>query len=172
MNCFFVKFVSNKKIMKKSFNILFLSGFIGLLVFSCQNPEAKTSSTDSNDSEILAENKASVDMKVDGMVCAMGCAKFIEEKVSELDGVVLSQVNFEEETAHFEFDKSNTSAAEIENFINDIHDGQYSAKITTKSESNVEEETETVEETKSVSSVSESLNFSFPELFTYFLRRI
>lgn len=166
------------KNMRKSFNIFILSGFIGLVIFSCQNPEIKTINTDTKTAEtsdskvVLAENKASVDMKVSGMVCAMGCAKFIQDKVSKLDGVVLSEVNFEEESAHFEFDKTTTSAEEIEKFINDIHDGQYSAKIAEQNKVKIEEGKTDSKESKSLGSVSESLNFSFPQLFTYFLKRI
>ena len=162
--------------MKKSVNIFLLAGVVGLLSFSCQSPEetaANENSEATTEKTILAENKASVDMKVEGMVCAMGCAKYIEEKVSKLDGVVLSEVNFEEESAHFEFDKTNTSALEIEKFINEIHDGQYSAKIANKTAPKSEEDEATDGESKkSVGAVSESLNFSFPELFTYFLKRI
>ncbi|MEQ8623379.1 MAG: heavy metal-associated domain-containing protein [Vicingaceae bacterium] len=162
--------------MKKSLKNFLLIGLVGLISFSCQNPEetaAKVDTETESTKTVLAENKASVDMKVEGMVCAMGCAKFIEEKVSKLDGVVLSEVNFEEESAHFEFDKTNTSALEIEKFINDIHDGQYSAKIATKTAPESKEvKTTESDDKKSVGAVSESLNFSFPELFTYFLKRI
>lgn len=161
--------------MKKLINVLIYSGFLSLLIFSCTSPEQKASSSDSTSSEekvVLAENKANVNMKVEGMVCAMGCAKFIQDKVAKLDGVVLSQVNFEEESAHFEFDKTTTSAEEIEEFINAIHDGQYKAKIASNNEPAPKTDEKETKEKKSIGAVTESLNFSFPELFTYFLKRI
>ena len=98
--------------MKKS--VLFaLAICVSLLVFeSCES--AKEESAEGVKTEVLAENKESVQMKVDGMVCAMGCAKYIQEQVADLNGVVASNVNFEEGSAVFEFDKSVLSATEIE----------------------------------------------------------
>ncbi len=126
---------------------------------------------------ILAENKSSVDMKVEGMVCAMGCAKFIEEKVADLDGIVFSEVDFEEGMAHFEFDKTALNSDEIKTFINEIHEGQYKASIADVEELEEEideavEEDDNTEAEESVISVRKHVNISFPELFTYFLKRL
>lgn len=121
-------------------------------------------------SEVLAENKVEVKMGVEGMTCAMGCAKYIEDKVGNMNGVVASVVDFEEKIATFEFDKTVTSPEEIESFINNIHEGQYKAKIATSETILDDEETEGEEET--IASVSERIHISFPELFTYFIRRI
>lgn len=127
--------------------------------------------------EILAENKSAVDMKVEGMVCAMGCAKFIEEKVADLDGIVLSEVDFVEGTAHFEFDKTALNSDEIKTFINEIHDGQYKASIADSEgaeeeiEDSEEEQMDSEDEETTIS-VREHVNISFPELFTYFLKRL
>ena len=145
---------------------------------SCES--AKEESTEGVKTEVLAENKESVQMKVDGMVCAMGCAKYIQEQVADLNGVVASNVNFEEGSAVFEFDKSVLSATEIESFINEIHDGQYSATIADEEagdevEKEIEVEVEEEEETEKkvdVASVSQNLNISLPKLFTYFLKAL
>lgn len=125
--------------------------------------------------EVLEENKVEVKMEVEGMTCAMGCAKFIEEKVGDMDGIVASSVNFEDKIATFEFDKTTTSPEKIQEFIGGIHDEQYSAKPLNDDKINSEENLDTDENTnkeESVTSVSERINISFPELFTYFTKRI
>lgn len=122
-------------------------------------------------------------MKIDGMVCAMGCAKYIEDEVGKIQGVVAGKVNFENETASFEFDQAVLSAKEIETYINQIHDGQYQAEIITKSKpiegnhsnpetSSNEEVSKINSKTKSLQEVRKKINFSFPELFTYFLNQL
>tara|TARA_B110000503_G_C7168791_1_gene423265 strand:+ start:4392 stop:4889 length:498 start_codon:yes stop_codon:yes gene_type:complete len=122
--------------------------------------------------EVLAENKMEVKMEVEGMTCAMGCAKYIENKVGDMDGVVASSVNFEEKIATFEFDKTATSPEEIQEFISNIHDGQYKAKLAL-SDSNVkiEDNSDAVEEEVTVS-MKERISISFPQLFTYFIKKI
>lgn len=171
---FLFKFVANYIAMKKLAQILMFS-FVGLFAFnSCQsNAEPKTIAIEkkAKKTEVLAENREEVEMKVEGMVCAMGCAKFIEDKVADLDGIIASNVNFEEGVAKFEFDKTATDSKEIKKFINGIHDGQYKATLLEEVEK--AEENETVDSDKeSISSVAEHINISFPELFTYFLKRI
>ena len=113
-------------------------------------------------------------MKVEGMVCEMGCAKFIKEQVDGLEGVVKSHVNFQAGTAYFEFDKSLISSKEIEEFIDNIHDGQYEATIVPFKD--VEEEVTSDEvsstEENEIEAVSKRIDISFPELFTYFLKRL
>ncbi|MEQ8909013.1 MAG: cation transporter [Vicingaceae bacterium] len=154
----------------------------GMALFSACDQKTETSEETIVNKEVLAENKESVDMKVEGMVCAMGCAKFIEKEVGDLSGIVASKVDFEEGTAKFEFDKSVMSAEEIESFINDIHDGQYKASIVSAQSEMEEPKEEEIKETEienekeekeSVAAVSQKLqNISFPKLFTYFLKSL
>lgn len=183
-SAFRVKFVKNYCAMKK---LMIISFSFAVLVSSCGDFVSVGKQAESIDipssekkikTEVLAENKVEVKMEVEGMTCAMGCAKYIEEKVGDLDGVVASSVNFEEKIATFEFDKTTTSSEKIQEFISNIHDGQYKAKpisgdnaIDTKYDAN-EDEKATAEENESVASVTERINISFPELFTYFIKRI
>lgn len=167
--------------------IAILSVIVSFSFFSCdQRPKTVAiPTTEKNEVSQLVDskNKESVQMKVEGMVCAMGCAKFIEDKVADLDGVVLSKVDFETETASFEFDQSVLSAAQIETFIYELHNGQYKATVLNKEKTddtkNEEVEKKEIKEPNQESitqeqlkSVRENFNFSFPELFTYFLKRI
>lgn len=117
--------------------------------------------------------KATVDMKVDGMVCAMGCAKFIEDQVAELDGVIKSEVVFEDGIAKFEFDKNVISSNELEQFIDEIHDGQYEAEILTGNEQEQPSKSNTSNgEDEEVVAVSEKFQISFPQLLSYFLKSL
>lgn len=168
--------------MKKLLVSLAIVFSLGLIV-SCGNSESNTSSevevVELEKMEVLAENKEAVDMKVEGMVCAMGCAKYIEDKVAALDGVVLSTVDFEKGLAHFEFDKTLTSPEDLEKFILDIHEGQYQAKIVSAEEIEQMEEQEEEESVSSenesdeeVAAVYENIQFSIPDLLGYFLHSI
>ena len=124
------------------------------------------------ENDVLAENKVEVKMEVEGMTCAMGCAKYIEDKVGGMGGVIASNVDFEEKIATFKFDKTQTSPEDIQQFINDIHEGQYKAKIAT-SDSNVEiEDNSDADQEEVVASVKDRVNISFPQLFTYFIKSI
>lgn len=129
--------------------------------------------TEINEETALA---VEVDMKVEGMVCAMGCAKFIEDEVAGLDGVLSSSVDFETETAHFELDQNILSPAELEAFIDDIHDGQYQAEIV-EAENKVEIEEQDQEETvtsseEEISAVHERFQITIPGLLSYFLKSL
>tara|TARA_R110002111_G_scaffold56176_1_gene96014 strand:- start:651 stop:1199 length:549 start_codon:yes stop_codon:yes gene_type:complete len=177
-SAFRVKFVQNNTTMKK---LLVLSFSFAVLFTACG--DSKSSSNEAEvieigtpekkvEKEVLAENKVEVKMEVEGMTCAMGCAKYIEDKVGDMNGIVSSNVDFEEKIATFEFDKTVTSSEEIQKFISNIHDGQYKAKVAT-SDSNVEIEdnSNAVEEEVTVS-MKERINISFPQLFTYFIKNI
>ena len=176
-SAFRVKFVQNCIAMKK---LLVLSFSFATLFAACG--DSKTSSAEAevieinateNKSEkvVLAENKLEVKMEVEGMTCAMCCAKYIEEKVGGMEGVVASTVNFEEKIATFEFDKTTISSEAIQEFISNIHDGQYKAKIAV-SDSNVEIEDKDAEAEEATVSMSERIDISFPQLFTYFIKKI
>jgi|GEM_PF-358809 len=177
-SAFRVKFVQNDTAMKK---LLLFSFSFAVLFTSCEN--SKTSSTEAEiikittpekkaEKEVLAENKVEVKMEVEGMTCAMGCAKYIEDKVGGMGGIIASTVNFEEKMATFEFDKTQTSPEDIQQFINDIHEGQYKAKIAT-SDSNVEiKDNSTTDDEGVTVAARQRINVSFPQLFTYFISKI
>lgn len=134
--------------------------------------------------EVLAENKTEVKMEIEGMVCAMGCAKYIEDEVADLNGIVASKVDFEAGVGSFEFDKSAMTAEEIQTFISEIHDGQYKAKVLLDEETEVPAEAteekvpadadkaKVTKEESSISAVREKININFPQLLTYFLKQI
>lgn len=142
--------------------------FVSFTLFACQQAVEEASA------EVMEEKLAQVEMKVDGMVCAMGCAKFIEDKVAAHDGVTESSVDFENGVAYFTYNENAVSAEDLEKFIDEIHDGQYDATISKKTELKESEEasSEEVEEESVVQVVNQFQNISFPELLTYFMKRL
>lgn len=160
----------------KLFNRTFILVAIAASVVACggnenhneENTEATT---------VLAQETQIVDYAVDGMVCAMGCAATIEKEVAGMEGIITSDVSYEDEKAHFEFDPSKTSEADIKAKIATIADGQY--VISTWEEKEViEEVTEEVVADEVVEQEDESLvkvslpSFEIPNLFTLLLNQL
>ncbi len=96
----------------------FVLAFIGMQVYySCSNQAGEGKGN--------LVSTAEMNITIDGMTCASGCAKTIEKTVAALAGVTYSRVNFEENTATFKFDDSKTSEKEILEAIAALNEGQY-----------------------------------------------
>jgi Cu+-exporting ATPase len=119
-----------------------------------------------------------VDYAVDGMVCAMGCAATIQQEVADMDGVSISDVSYEDEKAHFEFDPAVTSEEAIKAKIATIADGQYVLSTWEEKEAASTEEVEEVEAMDETEGGEESMvkvslpNFEIPNLFTLLLNQL
>lgn len=92
----------------KSLLILALSG---MLFVSCKNEPKATESgeptettKDTTTTKATAENLQTASFQIDGMSCAVGCAKTIEKKLASLDGVQDAKVDFEKKTATVAYD--------------------------------------------------------------------
>ncbi|AOW20865.1 heavy-metal-associated domain-containing protein [Urechidicola croceus] len=97
-----------------------------LVLFACKN-ETKVVSENSNETETRIakkENLQNMEVSIEGMTCAIGCAKLIESKVHKLEGVTFSKVNFENKLGQFTFDSNIISAEEIEKNINGVAGGE------------------------------------------------
>lgn len=116
-----VTFKNNKYKHMKTLNYLFTLAILFTL-FSCKSD---TESSNKNSNQITSAKEAvqSIEVGIDGMTCEIGCAKLIESKVSKLDGVTISKVNFEEKIGTFTFDVSKISSEEITKNINGIAGG-------------------------------------------------
>ena len=122
--------------------LLFILAFVGMQVYySCSSGGKDT---------VVAN--AEMNVTIEGMTCAEGCAKTIEKTVAELAGVTYSSVNFEEKTATFKFDETKTTEKDILAAIAAINEGQYKVN-------NVEVKTEkkATEEESNVNAVEEEL---------------
>lgn len=84
---------------------------LALISFSCKNetkPEVKTIETESVSQMAKTvdpnANYAKAEFTIDGMTCAMGCAKTIERKIAGMDGVKSAIVDFDRKLAMVEYD--------------------------------------------------------------------
>jgi copper chaperone CopZ len=128
--------------------------------------------------EVLQENVVVADYKIEGMVCAMGCAKTIEDEVATISGVTVSDVDYDLGKAHFEFDKTQTSEEAIKAKIATIADGQYQVSTWVEEEIIESEETETLDESSDeTETLSDKVevsfsNFEVPNLFTLLVKSL
>lgn len=102
--------------MKKLNSIVLLTTVI-LLALNCKNKtEAEIKTVENGTTENTeahkkqganfqdSENYATAQFTIKGMTCAMGCAKTIEKKLANMDGMYNAKVDFENELASVEFD--------------------------------------------------------------------
>lgn len=62
--------------------------------------------------------------KIDGMVCAVGCAKTIENKLAKMDGVTKASVDYDKKQATVEFDAAVQSTEKIVEAVEKTGDGK------------------------------------------------
>ena len=74
-------------------------------------------------------NKAAVkpeiaSFNIEGMTCAIGCAKTIESKLSKMDGIQKASVDFENKQATVEFDASVVTPEKLVEAVEGTGDGE------------------------------------------------
>lgn len=86
----------------------------------------KPSSNDKKSSQevTLPVSLETVSVNIEGMTCEIGCAKTIEAKISKMEGVSESKVDFEAKKGTFTYDANKTSEASIVSTINGLLDGK------------------------------------------------
>mgnify|MGYP001158216510 FL=1 len=112
----------------KNFKLALLILLICVAVWSCKNqtePQLKTVET----SESLANTQmdsdkvlAKAEFNIEGMTCAIGCAKTIEKKLAKMDGVKSAKVDFEKKLAQVEYDESIVNTSSLENTVTKVSD--------------------------------------------------
>ncbi len=117
--------------MKKS--IIIFSAIIAsvTLFLSCKkestNTEAKVKTT-------TAVAKAeTTTFNIEGMKCAMGCAKVIETKLSSLEGVQKATVDFDKKTAIIQYDAAKQTPEKIVETVEAVADGKSYKVLNVKS---------------------------------------
>ncbi|SHM80739.1 heavy-metal-associated domain-containing protein [Flavobacterium chilense] len=73
---------------------------------------------------IAAENAQTASFTIEGMTCAMGCAKTIEKELSNLDGVEKATVDFDKKTATVVFDKTVQNQENLTKVVQATGDGK------------------------------------------------
>ena len=108
--------------MNKLVKIGFVSLTIILSVSSCSQTTAQSA-------DVTQEGlkNSSMAMGIEGMTCAMGCARAIETELKNVDGVCNAVVDFESATASIEFNPGLVTEAGLLAFVNDFKDGSYKA---------------------------------------------
>lgn len=113
----------------KSIAIIALSG---LLFASCkENKEEVKNETASTETtapkvkkEIAAANLQTASFTIEGMTCAIGCAKTIQEELTGLDGVQDAKVDFDKKLATVTFDKTVQTLESLTKVVEETGDGK------------------------------------------------
>lgn len=69
-------------------------------------------------------NPKTASFSVSGMTCAIGCAKTIENKLSNTEGVQKSEVNFDKKMVSLNYDSSVLNENKITKIVEEIGDGK------------------------------------------------
>ena len=113
--------------MKTLKNILTVS-LLCLIIASCKNeinPEVKTVEIENKDVKQTLDpdaNYAKVEFSIDGMTCAVGCAKTIEKKMAKMEGVKMAKVDFDKRLAMVEYDDAKVTPESIEEAVSAVGD--------------------------------------------------
>tara|TARA_R110002012_G_scaffold312248_1_gene522598 strand:- start:171832 stop:172350 length:519 start_codon:yes stop_codon:yes gene_type:complete len=121
------------KTLKKIMTLVILT----LVFASCKNettPEVVTVETTETVSTEVAVAEldpnakyAKAEFTIEGMTCAMGCAKTIEKKMAKMDGVKSAKVDFDTRIAMVEYDEAKVNATSLEDVVKKAGD-VYSVK--------------------------------------------
>ena len=74
--------------------------------------------------EIAATNLQTARFSVEGMTCAVGCAKTIQEDLTQLEGVQKATVDFETKIATVTFDKTVQNPEKLTTVVEAAADGK------------------------------------------------
>jgi len=107
-------------------NKYFLAAFTTSLFLSCSNEQVQENTIPIIEKTFYssAEKHVAV-LNISGMTCQMGCAKSIEEKLANLQGVKAADVDFENEIANIEYDKSIVSINDLIASVHTLKGGKY-----------------------------------------------
>jgi len=103
----------------------------GLVLVSCKKEEDKSlavataeKSIPKEHKAIAAENVQTASFSIEGMTCAVGCAKTIEKELSNLEGVEKATVDFDKKIATVTFDKTIQNPENLTKTVQETGDGK------------------------------------------------
>lgn len=112
----------------KSLLVLGLSGF---MFVSCKNNDGRPqvgepadTPADTTATKVTAENLQTASFNIEGMSCAVGCAKTIEKKLAGLEGVQDAKVDFDKKTATVSYDSAKQTPETLATVVEAQADGQ------------------------------------------------
>jgi len=94
-----------------------------VVVWSCKNEtEPKIETVEVSETKAVKEfdadaTLAKAEFKIEGMTCAIGCAKTIEKKLSKMEGVKSASVDFDKKLAMVEYDEAKVTTASLEETV-------------------------------------------------------
>ena len=105
--------------------------FASLLFTGCKEKTTETTTSSSTETsapkakkEIAAANLQKASFTIEGMTCAIGCAKTIQEELSGLEGVQTATVDFEKKLATVSFDKTKQTPESLTKIVQATGDGK------------------------------------------------
>ena len=101
-----------------------------VLMVSCKNegqPEVKTIEVETASKTVKKEldpnaTYAKAEFTIDGMTCAIGCARTIEKKLAHMDGVKSATVDFDRRLAMVEYDEAMVNHNSLEETVTNAAD--------------------------------------------------
>ncbi len=115
--------------MKTLKNILAVV-LVAIIFTACKNevkPEVKTVEVETNAETAKKEldpnaTYAKAEFTIEGMTCAMGCAKTIEKKIAKMEGVKSAAVDFDRRLAMVEYDEAMVNPTSLEETVTKVAD--------------------------------------------------
>ena len=105
--------------------------FASLLLTGCKEKTTETTTTSSTETsapkatkEIVDANLQKASFTIEGMTCAIGCAKTIQEELSGLEGVQTATVDFDKKLATVSFDKTKQTPESLTKIVQATGDGK------------------------------------------------
>ncbi|MGV9003016.1 heavy-metal-associated domain-containing protein [Flavobacterium sp.] len=99
--------------------------FIGCKETNSKAEESKTiTSTTEIKKNIIAAKPETASFTIDGMSCAIGCAKTIEKKLAATQGVQEAKVDFDKKQATVNFDADVISPEKLQEIVEKAADGK------------------------------------------------
>ena len=93
----------------------------------CKNTDSKApklKETVAKKEIAVAVQPETASFHIEGMTCAIGCAKTIEEKLSEMEGVQNAKVDFDKKEAIVNFDLDKLTATDLVKVVQATGDGK------------------------------------------------
>ncbi|WP_308991483.1 heavy metal-associated domain-containing protein [Mariniflexile litorale] len=124
--------------MIKSVKNIMMVVLIAVFAMSCKNetkPEVKTVEMTTEVTSTIDPNAtyAKAEFTIDGMTCAMGCAKTIEKKIAKMEGVKSAIVDFDKKLAMVEYNEAKVTPDLLEKTVTSVSDSYIVSDMKTAS---------------------------------------
>ena len=108
----------------KNLKIILPLSVVFLLVTSCNKTAQKLPETITKTESNIPAKMQTASFTINGMTCAEGCARTIEEKLSNTEGVQTATVDFETKKTKIEFDSNKQTLESLSKIVETVGDGE------------------------------------------------